>query len=52
MECDPLHEQPEKLLALDTSFGLVRLDLLGTLPERVQPGDGLISRLYTFAPIA
>ena len=50
MECDPLYEQPDKSLALDEGFGRVLFDLLGALPEEVEPSDGRIGHLDTLAP--
>src|SRR5215212_981975 len=51
MKCNPLNQQPDKLLALDESFGRVLFDLLGALPEQVEPGDGCIGNLDALAPL-
>ena len=51
MKCDPLYQQPDQLLALDESFGGVLLDLLGALPEQVEPSDGCIGNPDALAPL-
>jgi hypothetical protein len=51
VECNPLHEQPDKLLALDEGFERGLFVLLGALPEQVEPGDGRIGPLDALAPL-